>query len=337
MRVTTPMPRGRLDGGVCWLLLALIVVFAGCQSSGVRLIRDNSGPFAANNTALIHASAQQELAEAKAMMRSGEYSNVIPRLTSIVSQYPDTEAGKEAWYFLGLTYFKIDGLYNADRNFRKYLELAPDGKYAALSREYLAGMEEVVAKRYANKAALEARVAKYDSVDEPEELAAHLELANVYWNNTEYEKAGVLYTKILKVWPSLKDDAVIRQRMERGPDGKYIVLTPAEVDRRYADAEPLAVFNTQSWRSGRYRPDQYDYSNQYYNVSGQVVNRADYPLRDVSIIVTVFGFGGRVYDSRNFQIGRMNPGETRAFSVRFTNFDNIENVQRYECVGTYLR
>ena len=337
MRVKTPMPRGRLSGGVRWLLPALALLVAGCQSSGVRLIRDNSGPFAASNAALIHASAQQELAEAKRMMRSGEYSMVIPRLTSIVSQYPDTEAGREAYYFLGLTYYKIDGWYNADRNFKRYLDLAPEGKYAALCREYVSGIEEAIAKRHADRAALEARVAKYDSVDEPEELAAHLELADVYWNNTEYEKAAVLYTKILKAWPSLKDDAIIRQRMEMGPDGNYVVLTPAEVERRYADADPLAVFNTQSWRSGRYRPDQYDYSNQYYNVSGQVVNRAETPLRDVSVIVTIYSLGNRVYDSRSYHIGRLNPGETRAFSVRFANFDNIENVRRYECVGTYLR
>lgn len=332
------MPR-LFQGGACalsgFLLLALL---AGCQNTQQpRLIRDNSGPFAANNAALISASARQDLAEAQRMMRAGEYSVVIPRLTSLVAQYPDTDAGKEGWYFLGLTYYKINGLYNADRSFRKYLELAPEGKYAGLTREYVAGIEAATLAQAVDTAALEARVASFDGVAEPEELAAHLELANVYWNNTDYNKAAFLYRRILSIWPSLKDDAVIRQRMELGPDGEYVVLTPDEVERRYADAEPLAIFNTQSWRSGRYRADQYDYSNQHYNVSGQVVNRADYPLRDVAVIVTIYGFAGRVYDSQRYAIGRLNPGDTRAFSLRFTNFDNIENVHRYECVGTYLR
>lgn len=304
---------------------------------GPRLIRDHTGPFAANNAAMVQVTAEQELAEAKAMMRSGEFSRVVPRLTSIVSRYPNTEAGEEAWYFLGLTYYKIDGLYNADRNFRRYLDRAPEGQYADLAQEYIAGIKDTIGERYADPSVLEARVAEYDGVGEPEELAAHLELANIYWNNREYEKAGVLYTKILKAWPSLEDDAIIRQRMERGPDGGFIVLSPEEIERRYADSEPLVIYNTQSWRSGRYRPDQFDYSNQYYNVSGQAVNRADNPLREVRVIVTIYSFSGRVYDTRAFHIGAMNPGETRAFSLRFTNFENIENVHRYECVGTYLR
>jgi len=337
MRATFIIRRGQCCKAALTVLLALTAGFAGCQSPGPRLIRDYSGPFAVNNTALINASAQQELAQVKGMMKAGEYSIVIPRLTSIVSQYSDTEAGIDARYFLGLTYYKIDGLYNADQNFQKYLELAPQGKYAALSREYIASIEGVLAKSHTEQAALEERVARYDDVAAPEELAAHLELADVYWNNREYEKAGVLYTKILKAWPSLKEDAIIRQRMERTPDGNYVILTPEEVERRYADAEPLAIFNTRSWRSGRFRSDQYDYTDQFYNVSGQAVNRAQYPLRDVTVIVTIFSFGGTVYDTRTISIGRMNPGETRAFSVRFTNFDNIENVRRFECVGTYQR
>lgn len=330
-----------LGGRPIWqagsFLLGAAFLASSCHTGGAGLIRDNSGPFAANNETLRSISADQELAVVKRMIRTGEHSVAIPRLTSIISQYPETDAGRDAWYFLGRTYYEIDGLYNAERSFRKYLELAPDGRYAALSREYAEGISAAIARKYTDPAALEAKVAKFDGVSEPEELATHLELAEVYWNNSEYEKAGVLYTKILKIWPKLKDDAIIRQRMELGPDGNYVVLTPAEVERRYAEAEPLAIVNTQTWRSGRYRPDQYDYTNAYYNVSGQVVNRGADILRDTSVIVTIYGLGGRVYDSQTYQIGRLNPGETRAFSVRFTNFDNIENVHRYECVGTYLR
>ena len=337
MRATFTIRRGRFNGAALPVFLLLLTLACGCQSPGPRLIRDYSGPFAAHNTALINANAEQELAEVKGMMRAGEYSVVIPRLTSIVSQYSDTDAGVEAVYYLGLTYFNIGGLYNADRNFRRYLDLAPEGEYAAASRDYVSRLEVSVARRQIDLAALEARVASYPSVSGEEALAAHLELAEVYWNNTEYGRAGVLYTRVLAAWPSLAEDAIIRQRVERAPDGNYVVVTPAETERRLADSQPLSIFNTRSWRSGRYRSDQYDYTNAYYNVSGQAVNRAGYPLRDVSIIITIYSFGGQVYDSRTFEIGRMAPGETRAFSMRFTNFDNIENVRRYECVGTYQR
>jgi len=123
--------------------------------------------------------------------------------------------------------------------------------------------------------------------------------------------------------------------MELGPDGQYTVLTPDEAERRQSAAEPLTVFNVQSFRSGRYRPDQYSYVDEYYNVAGQAVNRSEQALLDVSVIVTIYGLAGQVYDTQTVQLGRLKPGEVRAFSVRFSNFDNIENVHRHECTVTY--
>ena len=43
------------------------------------------------------------------------------------------------------------------------------------------------------------------------------------------------------------------------------------------------------------------------------------------------------YDTTTVSVGRLNPGEIRAFSVRFSNFDNIENINRYECVASFQR
>jgi hypothetical protein len=60
-------------------------------------------------------------------------------------------------------------------------------------------------------------------------------------------------------------------------------------------------------------------------------------LYGVQVFVTIYGFGNVVFDTSTINIGRLNPGETRAFSVRFSNFDNIENVRRHEAVGTFQR
>ena len=324
----------RLVAVLCLTLLAV----SGCQvpGPGPALIRAGSRPFAAvGNTTLNSVAAEQELAEARRMLRAGEHSRVIPRLMEITTRYVGTEAGTEAWYVLGLTYYKIDGLYNAEQYFRKYLALAPQGDYAALCREYLAAITSAADQRGAHRAALEARVAKYGGVDAPEELAASLELAETYWHDGDFEKASAVYVRVLRTWPSLKEDTVIRQRMELGPDGTYLVLTPNEVERRQSATEPMTVFNVQSFRSGRYRADQYGYVDEYYNVAGQAVNRGEQPLLDASVIVTIYGLAGQVYDTQTVQLGRLKPGEVRAFSVRFNNFDNIENVHRHECTVTY--
>lgn len=325
---------------VRWGMLGalLLLLTSGCQtSSDVQLISEVRGPLTSNSATVSNAAARQALADAMVMIRAGEHSMAIPRLTSITSRYPTSDAAIDAWYFLGLTYYKIDGLYNAEKYFSKYLTLRPEGKYAALSREYVAGITEALQHQDADLTALAERVAKFEGVTEPEELAAHLELADGYWNNSEYEKAAAVYVRLLEVWPSLKDDVIIRRRIEAGPDGKWVVLTPEEVNRRYSESEPLSIFNTASWRSGRYRPDQLDYTNAYYNVSGQAVNRSTGTLHDVRVTTTIYNFRGQVFDVQSVQLGALRPGETRAFSVRFTNFDTIENVHRYECVGTYQR
>jgi tetratricopeptide (TPR) repeat protein len=319
------------------VLCAGLLVAPGCQSPGPGpdLIRAGSRPFAPGNAALDGVAAEQELAEARRMLQAGEHSRVIPRLMDITTEYAGTKAATEAWYVLGLTYYKIDGLYNAEQYFRKYLSLAPDGDFAALCREYLAGIESAAEQRGAARAALESRVAKYNGVAAPEELAASLELAETYWHDGDFEKASAVYVRVLRTWPSLKNDTLIRRRMELGPDGQYTVLTPDEAERRQSAAEPLTVFNVQSFRSGRYRPDQYSYVDEYYNVAGQAVNRSEQALLDVSVIVTIYGLAGQVYDTQTVQLGRLKPGEVRAFSVRFSNFDNIENVHRHECTVTY--
>ena len=329
----------RTPGKSSVYLLAVLcagwVVVPGCQAPGPRLIRDASGPFASSNSTLLSMAAEQELAEAKRMLRAGEHSRVIPRLTGIATQYAGTDAGTEAWYVLGVTYYKIDGFQDAEQYFRKYLAVAPEGDYAALCRAYIAGLESADNQRGAKRAALEAQVAKFDGVDAPEELAANLELAEAFWRENEFEKASAVYVRILQAWPSLKDDAIIRQRMELGTDGRYTVLTPNEAERRQSAAAPMTVFNVQSFRSGRYRTDQFGYQDEYYNVAGQAVNRGEKNLLETSIIITIYGLAGQVYDTQTVQLGRLKPGEVRAFSVRFNNFDNIENVHRHECTVSY--
>jgi tetratricopeptide (TPR) repeat protein len=330
---------GAYPGWYRGVLGVLLVAFvSACQPSpDVQLIAEVRGPLTVNSAAVTHAAARQALDDAMGMIRSGEHSMAIPRLTSLTSRYPSSDAAIDGWYFLGLTYYKIDSFYNAKKYFSKYLKLRPEGKYAALSREYTAGISRAFQERHNDRRALEDRVAKYEGVSEPEELATHLELAGAYWDNSEYERAAVVYTKVLKAWPSLKNDAIIRRRMELGPDGGWIILTPEEVNRRYNDAEPLSIFNTATWRSDRDRIYGWDEADGYYNVSGQAVNRSERVLRDVRIMTTIFSLGGRVFDVRTSQLGTLRPGETRAFSVRFSNFDSIDNVRRYECVGTYQR
>ena len=47
--------------------------------------------------------------------------------------------------------------------------------------------------------------------------------------------------------------------------------------------------------------------------------------------------GSLVYDARTAGLGRMNPGESRAYSVRFNQFDDINRIDRYEAAVAFQR
>lgn len=310
---------------------------AGCASTPESLtppVGNNPNP---SNTMANGGSAAKELAVAQRMIHAGDYSQVIPRLMHVVSKYPETTAGIEAKYFLGFTYYQIGGYRDALAYFNEYLALAPEGRYAELGREYVAGLSDAVDGGIER---LQERIeaAQERAAVDPTQFANQLELADLYWKNRQYNEAGELYKSIVKQWPQLETDATIRQRLERAPDGSFVVLTPEEVQRRYAEAEPLLIINDSSFRSGKYSGwHNLTGRDMYYNVSGQAVNRGGTTLQNVQVIVTIYGLGHLVYDTKTVGIGRLRPGEMRAFSVRFDNFDNLENVNRYEITGLFDR
>lgn len=333
-------PRKRKPGAQrgALLILCAAIVAAGCTTPGVVLApagasyTDDTGP-------ADEGAAAKELETARSRLDAGEYSTVLPRLHHVVSEYPETRAAIDARYFLGVTYYRISGFPDSLNYFNEYLELAPSGVHASASREYLRLLQEEIGKRYqtADQAAQRVAQAEAKAAAEPGVLAYQLELADGYWRNGQYAEAGAVYESIIQRWPELEYDATIRTRIEHAPDGRLVVLTPEEVLRREAESEPLVIFNTASFRSGREHLYARSFRDIYYNVSGQVVNRSQTPLHQVQIIVTIYGFGGLVYETQTVNLGTLAPKQVRAFSVQFSNFDVIENVVRYECVGSYTR
>ena len=354
---------GGIVGGV---LIGIVSLLAGCAHTPDAALTPVGANPNLENGMLSGSTAKKELVVAKGMVRAGDYSQVIPRLSHLTSKYPNTGAGIEGHYYLGLTYYRIGGYREALDHFREYLDRSEDGHYADICREYVAGLSDQAPDRYLSAEQLQARTAGAENTTgvsleietkrivtleqlqaqiqavqkkaeaEPNELTHQLELANLYWRTSQYDEAGKLYARILSQWPQLHQDATIRRRIEFGPNNTYTVLTPRLVEERAAEAEPLLVINTQSYRSGRYGQEYRLVGKDiYYHVTGEVVNRGSEALRDVRVIITIYGFGNLVYDTRTCGIGTVRPGERRAFSARFSDFDDINNVDRYECVGLF--
>ncbi len=281
-------------------------------------------------------AASKQLAEAKRMVKGGEYSLVIPRLQQLTSQFPGDPAAIEARYYLGLSYYNIGGYGEAVQNFKEYAELAPQGENAASAKEYVQRMTES-APSTPTEVNDKIRDALARAEAKPDDAAIKMELANLYWDAGRYAEAGKIYETLLAKWPNLMNDTVVRTRVAREKDGTLTVLSPQEAERRYREQEPLQIFNVSSFRSGRFDNWNATASEKYYNVAGQAVNRGEHPLDDVRVTVTIYGMGQMVYDTQTVSLGSLQPGETRAFSVQFSKFDNIFNVTRHECVGTFRR
>jgi tetratricopeptide (TPR) repeat protein len=322
--------------GFC-LVSALLV--AGCAGTPLGAGGYSSpmgrGPVS-ETRATDNYAASKQLAEAKRMVKGGEYSLVIPRLQQLTTQFPGDEAAIEARYYLGLSYYNIGGHDEALQNFREYAELAPQGENTAAARDYIQRMTEN-APATPTEMDQKIREARARVEANPEDAAAKMALANLYWDAARYDEAGTVYQTLLAKWPNLMNDTVVRTRVALEQDGTLTVLSPLEADRRYKEQEPLQIFNVSSFRSGRFDDWNASAREKYYNVTGQAVNRSERPLEDVRITVTIYGIGQMVYDTQTVSLGYLQPGETRAFSVQFSRFDEIFNVSRHECVGTFRR
>jgi len=281
------------------------------------------------------ATAAKELAVAKRMVQAGEFSLVIPRLQQIISKYPGDSASVEARYYLGQSYYAVGAFNDALRYLNQYIDLSPEGDFSPNGREIIAQLTNTATEKSPTE--LESQIASLQETiaNNPEDMAVRLELANLFWEQGQYEKAGAVYTELLQRWPLLADDLVVKRRIEQDETGRITILTPLEVERRHRETEPLLIYNVSAFKSGRFEGWPATSNQRYYNVTGQATNQSQHVLQDVRIITTIYGLGHMVYDTKTVGLGSLRPGEVRAFSVQFSQFDNIHNVTRHECLGTF--
>jgi len=319
----------------CLAALTLgVILMAGCTTT-----RSNPPATATpmtKNRLLDENGARKEIEEARRMIEGGDYNIVIPRLLQVISKFPNSNAAIEGRYWLGVAYYKIESYREAIDLFNEYLRLAPHGKYATDSTDYVAKLTSEYEQKYWTAAKLDEEITACNEKikQSPEDVTLKLELADLFWKRGDYQEAGKLYVALVQQKPEYKNDATIQSRVEIKSSGEVVVLSPAEMERRYIEQQPLVIVNEHSFQSGR---DLYTREARFYVVTGQAKNRGDSVLSGVQVMVTLYGFGNVVFDTNTINIGRLNPGELRAFSVRFSNFENIDNINRFECLGTFER
>ena len=282
----------------------------------------------------VAAIETSELDSAYLDLREARYGRATAKYLLILQQEPNRPQAEEARFRLGECYFHMRAYMDAGAQFQRYLSDYPDGAFANDARQYIAKLrgieEEERQKAELRKKEMLARLKHWRDVSqrEPDDAEALVQVGHALWDLEEYEDAAREYLRAIKLDTEKRHDRLISSRLSFEEDGTVTVLTPAELERRERERNPIVVSNTHAYRGGR---DIFTYEPRWFIVTGQVVNRSSGTVRDVGVLVTIFDFAGHVLDSAGYRIGAMRPGQVRAFSVRFTNFENIYNIDRYEC------
>lgn len=278
--------------------------------------------------------AQQLLADDWRLYENAEYHQAISSILHLLLRYPATNASVEARYLLGLCYESVEGYKDAMNLFRDYLAIAPDGEYAQPAKEHIQELVASYETRYPSEARLKQELATIDTkiLDDPNSVVLRIQRANRTWSLGNYESAGRQYMEVIQRDPGFKNTQTFNERMELQSDGSFVIITPnVQADRDIA-REPIAIRNLNAFKSGRDRRSQ---RRRFYVVSGQVHNRSDETHYGVEVYTTIFGFGNVVWDTGTYNVGRLYPGETRAFSFRFGDIHNIDAVHHHESKVTY--
>lgn len=279
-------------------------------------------------------SAREGVYAAQVLVEAGEYTAAIPRLLHVISKDPESDAAIEARYWLGFAYYGTSSYRDALTVFGEYLAGAPNGNHATEANAFLDRIHAEYTEVLITPRELDDRIDAARDVAEtdPNDLAKQMDLAELLWRRGDYNAAGSIYKSIVKNYPDMANTPPLNTRMDLLPTGQWLVMTPTEIERRSIEERPLEIVNVNAFRSGE---DLFTREKRFYVVTGQAHNRSDSVLYNVRVDVTIYGFGGVVYDTTSVNLNRLNPDERRAFSVRFSNFDNINNIVRHECVGTF--
>jgi tetratricopeptide (TPR) repeat protein len=301
------------------MALALAVTATGCATQGHALARLSNG----------------ELSSAYQDMKDGRYGAAAAIYLLVLQEESGGPAAEESRFRLGQCYFHMRSYLDAGTQFQRYLSDYPNGAFAANSKQYVAELREMEEQERAQdeqrEREIRIRIEHWRAVakSEPDNAEAAVEIGHALWDLDEYEAAAREYIRGIELDPDVIYGKLLSQRISFNDDDTVTVLTPEEIAEFEKERTPIVVFNTYDYRGGD--AGVLHAEPRWYIVTGQIVNRSSQTVRGVAVLVTIKDFAGHVLDSTEHRIGTVRPGQIRAFSVRFTSFKNIYDIDRYEC------
>ncbi len=310
-------------------IAGLLGLISACSTS-------SSGRYESGSNSFDAPAPRQPLAEAEQLIESGNPAAAVGRLQEIILRYPGTREAADAQYLLGLSYENLGGTKDAITAYDGYLDIAPQGEWADASRISRDRLRHQYEASFPSPDQIDQEITalRTQQQADPTSVDTKLQLADMLWTRGQYDDAAKAYVEVARANSGFAKSDHFRTRVELHQDGSYTVLTPTEVIRREAARNPIQVINTNSFGAIR---DSFTQVPRFFVVTGQVVNRGESVIYGVNVNITLYGFGSQIYDVGTAQLGDMNPGEIRAFSQRFSNFRELNSIDRYETSVSFRR
>jgi len=278
-------------------------------------------------------SAEKDFEEKK-------YHSAITKYEYLSINHPDLKKRQTFLMKKGLSLYLLRSYHEAEKAFRDYIALYPDGVFRAESEAYLTKIEALRSEKERNyvlqREQMKGDVQLLTQMIErdPYNAPVHYDLANKLWELGKYNEAAQHYLKAGEIDAALKESDLLKNRLMINASGEVVPITPERQKDMDREKNPIVVFDVNSYYQ-RGKPDYLGASKSYQTVAGKVRNQSKNTLHQVSVTVNFYNIQHDLLDTQSYYVGTMGPREVRAFLVKGQNYDNLYNMDHFECVSSY--
>ena len=265
------------------------------------------------------------------------YESAIAKYQRLSLHYPDEKKRQYFHMQKGRAFYLLRSYHDAEDTFREYLKIYPEGLYVDEAETYLVKIRSLRAEKERSyklqREQIEGDVRLLRKIleQDPYNAQVHYQLASKLWDLEEYNEAAKHYLKAGDIDAALKETELIQNRLMIDANGNAVPITPERQKEMEQEKNPLVVFDVHSYEQ-RMKPEFFGAGKAFRVVAGKVRNQSSRVLRDASVSVNFYNIRHEILDTQSYNIGSMGPREVRAFLVNGQNFDNIYNIDHFECL-----
>ena len=278
--------------------------------------------------------------EAQENFQKQQYGAAVAKYTHLIKNHPDSEKRQYFMVEKGRALYLLRSFHDAEKTFRQYMRLYPDGLYRAEAEAYLTKIQVLRSQKEQSDQLVretikdDIKVLKEMLKRDPYNAHLHYNLANKLWNLEKYEEAASYYLKAAEIDAALQESELINNRLMIDENGEVVPITPDIQQEIEKEKNPLVIFDTHQYQQ-RNRPDTLGVSKSFQTITGKVRNQSQNVLRNVSVYVEFYNMHHEILDTQSYYVGTMAPREVRAFLVKGRNFDTIDNIDHIEYSASY--